>query len=120
MDCQSSLVYRDFVRRGLLSLLIAFALVAGGLASAGTAFACPMQTPAAAHDCCPDQAPAQDDDSKGDCPYMQACRAAPSVLPVVGVVSAPTKFAVAFAPPLSDGVFADAAPAGLFRPPRTL
>ncbi len=75
MDFQGSPVYEGPVRRALLSLLMTFALVAGGLASAGAAFACPMNQPPAAHDCCPDSQPARGGDSGkdvADCPYMQA------------------------------------------------
>jgi hypothetical protein len=113
------------MRRLWLTLMLSFALVAGGLASAGAAFACPSQAPAAAHDCCPDQGSSNhgnqsDEQGMTACAFMQLCRTAPAVAPEAAPVQLAAPAFVLAAPSGADSVLVAAAADGLFRPPRTI
>jgi hypothetical protein len=119
--------YRGIVRLVLLTLLLSFALVAGGLASAGAAFACPMATPtAAAHDCCPDDGSNDKDQGNGgeqsimDCPFMQLCRTGPVIAPTVEPVRVAAMTPIVLDAPRAMSAPVSAPDDGLFRPPRTI
>lgn len=109
-----------------LTLLLAFALVAGGLATAGMAAACPMETAAAAHDCCPDDAPpaplepADDGKDAGDCAVAQLCRTATILAPEPGPAH-PAMIPIAAGDARVRDVLPAPAPlAECWRPPRPL
>lgn len=113
------------MRRVLLTLLLAFAVAAGGLISASAAAACPMLVQVAPHDCCPgDQEPADDGGApaKGamDCALMQLCRAAPAVETGTSDLAAPFSGAMTQAAPLIQPAPRLAPLVGVFRPPRPL
>ncbi len=117
--------YHGPMRRFWLTILMAFALVAGGYANALAAQACPMEAPAAAsHDCCPDGDRSQDvpadQNQKGmaGCVMGQACRTAPALTPTL----APIRLASVVIP-VSQPVVVNPAPARAplskhWRPPR--
>lgn len=72
--------YAASMRRGLLTLLVTIALAVSGLASAGAAAACPMQSQEV-HACCPDEAPGKEGPVQAPhdmecCLSGPACRAA--------------------------------------------
>lgn len=120
------------MRRFWLSLLTAFALAAGGAASAsapacammGQAQMAPAEMAAPAHDCCPDDKPsgerqAPQDHKMDGCLMGSACGVAQAVTPSVES-SAAVEF-VAVKQPLLNEI---RAPLGLlqehFRPPRSI
>ena len=89
----SFLHHLGIMRRIWLTLLVAFSLAVGGVASASAAQNCPFKsaTPAK-HDCCPDDAMQKASDSShhskkpADCQLGQACRGSAAVavsLPVL-------------------------------------
>jgi hypothetical protein len=117
------------MRRFCLTLLTAFALLAGGLSPAMAMSDCPMMAEAAqvsaAHDCCPDeQKPPSDQDQprrdRDGCMMGMACRTAPAVTPTIAPIALPVSALLLDAPVLE----APAAAAGLlqelFRPPRSI
>lgn len=116
------------MRHLLLTLLVAFAVGASGLASASVAVACPMEAPqvTTAHDCCPDDGAGdnkngggEQDRSMTDCPFMQLCRTAPAVAPTDAPARPPIQYANLAMPALGPRPLTAAPQDGLFRPPRT-
>ncbi len=114
--------YPGRMHRVWLALLLAFALAAGGVSSAA-APACPMEQAGAAHDCCPDDQPSNDEGSPQDmeaCVMGAACRAAPAVAPTLAPLLLPSGAVSVSQPTLGE----PAPPSGplqqLFRPPRTI
>lgn len=109
----------------LLTLLVAFALSASGLASASE-FACPMAAEAAvsAHDCCPDEGggdknqPQQQHDMDG-CMMGMVCRTAPAVAPTSAPISLPNATIIMSAPVAREPANLGGPLQQLFRPPRT-
>jgi hypothetical protein len=111
------------MRRVLFTMLLAFALGAGGVANAAATLACPMQTGAsAAHDCCDENgAPAQQDDNKmAGCFVGMACRTAPALTSVPAPIAAPLAALPAGYIELSQLAPASGPLQDLFRPPRTI
>lgn len=119
--------YPGSMRRFWLSLLTAFALIAGGSAGA-SAFACPMEQAQAmatanAHDCCPQGQPshqqAPQDHRMDGCLMAMACSGTPALQPASA--SIPIAHSIAIKHPLANSVDA---PVGslqeLFRPPRSI
>lgn len=108
-----------------LTIILAFALMASGVANAMAAQDCPMQSAASAamHDCCPeDQRPSDPDQDRHDmvgCMMGMACRAGPVVTPSVAPIRLPTA-AVQASEPIPGEPEAPSGPLQeLFRPPRT-
>lgn len=122
----TNLHYLNPMRRVWLTILLAFALTASGVASAMAAQDCPMQSMAAmaAHDCCPEDqrpsGPGQDQHDMDDCMMGMACRAGPVAAPSVAPIRLPTAMVSVAEPSLAE----PATPSGplqeLFRPPRTI
>jgi hypothetical protein len=111
------------MRRLWLTLLLSLALVAGGLASAGPAFACSEKPAAASHDCCPDEGSTGDDGSGQDmmdCPFAQVCRTATAIAPEAQLVRISTPVAIDASLAFASDAPISAPADGLFRPPRTL
>ncbi len=121
----TNLHYLNPMRRVWLTILLAFALTASGVANAMAAQDCPMQAAATAamHDCCPEDQrpsdPGQDQHDMDGCMMGMACRAGPVVAPSVAPIRLPTAAVSVSEPILSE----PAKPSGplqqLFRPPRT-
>lgn len=117
--------YPNRMRQVWLAILLAFALTAGGVASAMAAQDCPMQSAASAamHDCCPeDQRPSDPDQDRhdmGDCMMGMACRAAPAVTPSVAPIGLPTATASVSEPIVVETGTPSGPLQQLFRPPRT-
>lgn len=118
--------YPQIVRHVLLTLFVAFAVAASGLASA-SAFACPMAVEAAAatHDCCPDEGgggknePLEQHDMDA-CMMGMACRIAPAVTPTLAPIAQPVS-ALLLDAPVMDAPPSTAGPLEeLFRPPRSI
>ncbi|MGD9967583.1 MAG: hypothetical protein AB7T59_13760 [Hyphomonadaceae bacterium] len=111
------------MRRVLLTLFLAFAVAAGGFITVSAAATCPILSQAPAHDCCPDQGPADDGDAPGksamDCALMQLCRAAPAVATEAADPSAPISIVMTEAAPLIQAAPRLASVDGVFRPPRS-
>jgi len=113
------------MRRVLLTLILAFAVAAGGFITVSAAAACPILNQAPAHECCPDdQRPADDGDAPGksalDCALMQLCRAAPAVAIEAADLAAPIPVVMAEAAQLIPPAPRLAPLDGVFRPPRSL
>lgn len=114
------------MRRFWLTVLMAFAFLAGGFSPAMAIGDCPMLAEvAAAHDCCPDeQKPAGGQDQQrhdmDGCKMGMACRAGATVTPAIAPIRLPA------AALLFDAHVLDTPPAvggpleELFRPPRTI
>lgn len=120
--------YYGIVRHALLTLIVAFAMAASGLASA-SAFDCPMAAAAAqsasAHDCCPDEGgdknqPAQQQHDMDGCMMGMACRAAPAVAPTIAPIALPNALILTSAPALSEPANLSGPLQQLFRPPRSI
>ncbi|WP_135209755.1 hypothetical protein [Vitreimonas flagellata] len=121
----TNLHYLNPMRRVWITILVAFALTASGVANAMAAQDCPMQSAAGAavHDCCPEnQQPSKPDQDQHDmdgCLMGMACRAGPVAGPFVAPVRLPIAVISVSEPIISE----PAAPSGplqqLFRPPRT-
>lgn len=113
------------MRRIWLTLLVAFSLTVGGVASAWAAQACPYKQAAAAgsHDCCPDQKPEpQPSDHHGkslDCQLGQSCRTAQAVEPLQPVLTIARAEVVVALSPRNQQPAPTAISSGLWRPPRT-
>ncbi|HWA21925.1 MAG TPA: hypothetical protein VG735_05975 [Caulobacterales bacterium] len=120
--------YPGIMARVWLTLILAFALATGGIASAFAA-ECPMEQAqvVSVHDCCPDSAganrgqPQQNQKQKADaCLFGMACRTAPAMAPTFAslMLSQP---GLRIAQPIASE---PAKPSGplqqLFRPPRTI
>jgi len=111
------------MRRTWLTLFLAFAVAASGVASAAAAFACPnMQAQAAVHDCCPGDAPPDDGDSKQsmDCALAQMCRTALAMTPLAEPLAIAAPVLTSGHSPLADASPAIAPARDFWRPPRTL
>ena len=128
-DFENRTEYSPHMRRFWLTILTAFAFLAGALSPAMAMADCPMLAEAAqvsaAHDCCPDeQKPTGDQDQPrhdmDGCMMGMACRTAPAVTPTVAPIALPVSTLLLDAPVLD----APAAAAGpleeLFRPPRSI
>jgi len=116
------------VRQVLLTLLLAFAMTASGLASA-SAVDCPMmaaaEAQASAHDCCPDEGgdknqPAQQQHDMDGCMMGMACRTAPAVTPSVAPIALRNALILTSAPALSEPANVSGPHQQLFRPPRSI
>jgi len=120
--------YSAAVRHALLTLFLSVAVAAAGLVSANAAFACPIAAPAAAaaHDCCPDGAPVDQEDQGGgeqgmmNCPLMHLCRTAPALAPEAAPIGMAATAFIPLKQPRMDAVLSSTPDDGLFRPPRTL
>lgn len=120
----TNLHYLNPMRRVWLTILLAFALTASGVANAMAAQDCPMQAAATAamHDCCPEDQqpsnPGQDPNEMDGCLMGMACRAAPAVAPALAPIALPLVSVRLTQPVASE----PAQPSGplqqLFRPPR--
>ena len=117
------------MRRFWLTILTAFALLAGGLSPAMAMSDCPMISEAAqvsaAHDCCPDeQKPAGGQDQQrhdmDGCMMGMACRTAPAVAPTVAPIERPVSALLLDAPVLDAPPAAAGPLEELFRPPRSI
>lgn len=117
------------MRRFWLTILTAFAFLAGGLTPAMAMSDCPMMAEAAqvsaAHDCCPDeQKPAGDQDQQrhdmDGCVMGMACRTAAAVAPTVAPIALPVRALLLDAPVLDAPPAAAGPLQELFRPPRSI
>ncbi len=117
------------MRRFWLSVLMAFAFLAGGLSSAMAMSDCPMMAEAAqvaaAHDCCPDeQKPAGDQDEPrhdmDGCMMGMACRTVSAVTPTIAPIALPVSALLVDAPVLDAPAAATGPLQELFRPPRSI
>ena len=113
--------YDGLMRRVLFTLLMAFAIVAGGFASASAALACPMQQ--AAHACCPDEGDPNKDGpaSQHDmdrCLGGSACRVTVAPSPLPQHVVDPAVAIDAASPALVRGTLLQGLLQECWRPPR--
>jgi hypothetical protein len=113
------------MRRFWLTILMAFALTAGGYANAVAAQACPMEAPAAsAHDCCPDDNKSRDvpadhsEKGMAGCVMGQACRTAPAVTPTLAPIQLSSVTIQVSPPVLVNPAPARAPLSQHWRPPR--
>jgi hypothetical protein len=121
--------YNLRMRRFWLTILTAFAFLAGALSPAMAMADCAMLAEAAqvsaAHDCCPDeQKPTGDQDQPrhdmDGCMMGMACRTAPAVTPTVAPIALPVSTLLLDAPVLDAPPAAAGPLQELFRPPRTI
>lgn len=127
VDALSTILhYLNSMRRVWLTIFLAFALTASGVANAMAAQDCPMRAVATAamHDCCPEDQrpsdPGQDQHDMDGCMMGMACRAGAIVTPPVAPFRLPTATVSVSEPIVGE----PATPSGplqeLFRPPRTI
>jgi len=128
-DFDSPHEYTFRMRRFWLTLLTAFAFLAGALAPAMAMSDCPMMAEAAqvaaAHDCCPDeQKPAGDQDQPrhdmDGCMMGMACRTVSAVTPTMAPIALPISALLVDAPLLVAPAAASGPLQELFRPPRSI
>ncbi|MGE0045140.1 MAG: hypothetical protein AB7T08_05215 [Hyphomonadaceae bacterium] len=128
-DFDSPHEYTFRMRRFWLTLLTAFAFLAGALAPAMAMSDCPMMAEAAqvaaAHDCCPDeQKPAGDQDQPrhdmDGCMMGMACRTVSAVTPTIAPTALPVSALVLDAPVVDAPAAASGPLQELFRPPRSI
>lgn len=123
----SFLHHLGIMRRIWLTLLIAFSLAVGGVASASAAQNCPFRSaPAATHDCCPDNAMKKATDTDhhskktSDCLLGQACRASVAVAANLPVLKSTLVEGASPAPVASVAQPAPTVSFAFWRPPRTV
>lgn len=120
--------YDDCMHRALLTLLMAVALVASGMANAVAASACPMHSgnQVSADACCDEHGTPMgkpgDDTSKSmsGCTMGMVCRTAPAVAPMLESVRVPQAIILISQPMLGEPAPASGPLQQLFRPPRNI
>ncbi|HCK85001.1 MAG TPA: hypothetical protein DHW63_10940 [Hyphomonadaceae bacterium] len=116
--------YLNRMRRVWLTILIAFAVAASGVASATAAQDCPMRAAATAHDCCLDNNGADQDHPQqhkmDGCLMGMACRTTPAVTPTLEPVRLTLTMISSSQPIMSDVAKPSGPLEELFRPPRTI